>query len=356
MTSYEEEWAEWDRKARSHYETPERGWTTIREEREKMKVSPSKSTLPEIPDDPAVTFTPEEVSEHIRVSTRKIPSQKHKRAVSDARRQAYTAKLLENAEKEEKNEEKRKQKELAAAARKGRRQGMTFKSKVKDTVNYTTDRAKSKLRKIKSEKPIEIVDEVLEAARKKGYDAHKKDQRAREIVKAEKQGRRDAMTFKSKVVEDTTNIAEKLEPVGKRVAKNVGKLMGEVKYTAKAAAKPHVKPARIATTKTTTTKPQAQRKPKPGPAVRKGTIGHRSGGLPVKSHKSGPGRRAGGLPVRSTKPGPGHKSNKGVLAARSGYKPGHKSNKPGPTNNIPKTATVNRQRSVNFAMRKRSRK
>jgi len=222
-------------------------------------------------------------------------------------------------------------------------------------------RIKSQIRKIKSEQPVEIVDEELEAARKKGYDAHKKDQRARELVKAEKQGRRDAMTFKSKVVEDTTNIAEKLEPVGKRVAKNVGKLMGEVKYTAKAAAKPPAKaPARIAakttTTKTTTTKPQTQKKEKPGPAVRKGTIGRHEGGLPVKSHKSGPGRRAGGLPVKSTKPGPGTRSKHGPVA-RSGYKPPHKSTKPAPTNNIPKaTAVVNRQRSVNFAMRKRSRK
>ena len=297
-------WEEWDKKARNHYETKEKGWTTIRDEREKMRYdTPSGRTI----------------------------------YVTD---EGFTT-------QEPKKEEPVEYEVTEAEPKKNR----TIKSRIK-----------SKLRKIKSEKPVEIVDVELEAARKKGYDAHMKDKRAREIVKAEKQGRREAMTFKSKVVEDVDTVTEKLEPVGKRVAKNVGKLLGEAKYTAKAAAKPPAKaPARIAakttTTKTTTVKPQAQRKEKPGPAVRKGTLGKHEGGLPVKSHKSGPGRRAGGLPVKSTKPGPGHKSNKPAPVARSGYKPGHKSNKPTPTNNIPKaTAVVNRQRSVNFAMRKRSRK
>lgn len=214
-------------------------------------------------------------------------------------------------------------------------------------------RIKSKLRKIVSETPVvtEVVDEEMEAARKKGYDAHMKDKRGRELVKAEKQGRREAMTVKSKIIEDVGTVAEKLEPVGKRVAKNVGKLLGEAKYTTKAAARA---PARI-TTKTTTTKPQTVRKAKPGPAVRKGTIGKHEGGLPVKSHKSGPGRHDGGLPVKSTKAGPGVRSKHGPIA-RSGYKPPHKSYKSAPTNNIPKTATVNKQRSINFEMKKRSRK
>lgn len=282
-------WEEWDRKARSHYETTESGYTTRREE----KMIVDKSTDVTTPSGNRIRQTP-------------------------------SGKRLSEIYEQVPNET-----EIPA-------KGRTIKSKIK-----------SKLKKMRSEQPIvvEVVDEEMEAAHQKGYDAHMKDKRARDITKAEKKGRREAMTFKSKVVADATTVAEKLEPVGKRVAKNVGKLLGEAKYTAKAAARA---PARAAVKpKTTTVKPKTTtvRKAKPGPAVRKGTIGRGEGWLPVKSKKDGPGRRVEALGVRS-KHGPENKPKGG---------PGHKSNKPTPTNNIPK-ATLNRQHSINFAMKKRSRK
>ncbi|HOW13509.1 hypothetical protein [Methanosarcina sp.] len=300
---------EWERRRQAHQETQERGWTTVREAREM-----------------------EDDSIPVIISPSGLKQQAHAKEVVE-----YEAVDIE------------------AAPKKGR----TIKSRIK-----------SKLRKIKSENPkIEIVDEEMEAARKKGYDAHMKEKRDKEIIKAEKQGRRDAMTFKSRRVDDAKKlqkgagiVAGKVKPVAKRVGKNAKGLARELAATPGQIAqtigqtaiemekvKQHAKKQAA---KTTTT----QRKEKPGPAVRKGTIGRHEGGLPVKSHKSGPGRRVGGLPVKSTKPGPGTRSKHGPVA-RSGYKPPHKSTKPAPTNNIPKaTAVVNRQRSVNFAMRKRSRK
>jgi membrane protein involved in colicin uptake len=340
MVDYEAKWAE----AFERNKSPrERGWTTAREEREKMRYdTPSGRTI-YITDEGFTTQEPEPVKDIVQ----ETPSQKHRKALSEARKQAYEAKEAENEQKRALSEEKRKQKELEAAAREGRRQGMGPISKIKDTAKH----AKSELKKIKPQK-VEIVDEELEAARKKGYDARVAEKRARQLVEAEEKGRRQAMTFKSKVRED-------VKPVAKRVAKNAkglarealntpGQIAQTIGQTAIEIEKQKtMRKAIAAKHKTTTTaKPQAQRKEKPGPAARKATLGRREGGLPVKSHKSGPGRRAGGLPVKSHKSGPGRRT--GGL----------------PTNNIPKTATVNKQRSVhvnkqrsvNFAMRKRSKK
>jgi len=300
-------------------------------------------------------FTTKEPEPVKDIIVQETPSKKRRKAISEAKKKAYEAKVVENEQKRALSEEKRYQKELAAAEREGRRQGMGPISKIKDTAKH----AKSEIKKLKPQK-VEIVDEELEAAKKKGYDARIAEKRQRELAKAEQQGRRDAMTFKSKVREDVKPVAKRVAKNAKGIAKELAATPGQIAQTIGQTAiemekvKQHAKKQAAKTT--TTTKPQTQRKEKPGPAVRKGTIGHRSGGLPVKSHKSGPGRRAGGLPVKSTKPGPGTRSKHGPVA-RSGYKPPHKSNKPAPTNNIPKaTAVVNRQRSVNFAMRKRSKK
>ena len=234
--------SEWERRRQAHQET-ERGYTTRREE--KMQIDESTDVV--------------------------TPSGNRIRQTPSGQRLFATPSGMKQGAEEV----------VEAVPKKGR----TIKSRIK-----------SKLRKIRSEQPETkpVVDEEIEAAKKKGYDAHMKDKRARDITKAEKQGRREAMTFKSKVVEDATTVAEKLEPVGKRVAKNVGKLMGEAKYTAKAAAKPRAAPR--ATTKpkaaVAATKPQPARKAKPGPVARHGTIGRREGGLPTKENKEGPGVRS----------------------------------------------------------------
>lgn len=314
-------WEEWDEKAENHRETKERGYTTRREEQEKLIVAdnPSGIHMPEPTPEPSPKKRT--VKSKIKSAIRKMRSDQ-----PSPKKPSPTKTIVVN----EPSPTKR-----------------TVKSKIR-----------SKINKMRSEHPVvpEVVDVELEAARKKGYDAHMKDKRAREVKKAEKKGRRDAMTFKSKVVEDVGTVADKLEPVGERVTKNVGKLLGEAKYTAKAAARaPARVPARIATTtKTTTAKPPAQKKAKPGPAVRKGTLGRRPGGLPVKENrdgpgvhsKHGPGRRVEALGVHS-KHGPENKPKGGPVA---------NTKKGAPVNNIPKTATVNKQRSVNFAMRARSKK
>lgn len=370
---------EWERRRQAHYETKERGWSTVRESKMILNdsndvVLPTGETVRQTPSGKRLsdTFKAEQVAEPV---TEPVPETPKKRTIKSQIKSKLRKSKIKSALRKIRSEQPvvvQETKEVAETPKKAAEtpnNGRTIKSRIK-----------SKLSKIKSEQPVvvaEVVDVEMEAARKKGYDAHMKDKRARELVKAEKQGRRDAMTFKSKRVDDTKKlikgaaiVAEKTKPAGKVVAKNVGKLMGEAKYTAKAAAKPKVAPPRIITP---AAKPQAQRAPKPGP-------GRREGGLPVRSHKSGPGRRTGGLPVKSTKPGPGHKSNKPGPGTKSGYHPGHKSTKPTIAvksgyhpghksakplaQNIPKTAVVNKQRSVhvnkqrsvNFAMRKRSKK
>lgn len=349
---------EWERRRQAHQETKERGWTTVREAREmeeeipviispsgKMTtpsgkkrpktpseealfMSPSKSKLPPVPESPSkIQYNIQEIQEvQVIQDTPKKRTMKSK----------IKSKLRKIKSEQPVKVESPKAETVAEDTPK---KGRTIKSKVK-----------SQLRKIKSEQPAEIVDVELEAARKKGYDAHMKDKRARELVKAEKQGRRDAMTFKSRRVDDAKKlkkgvdtVAEKLEPVGKRVAKNVGKLMGEAKYTAKAAAKPQAKPARIATT--TTTKPQAQRKEKPKLATQKGTLGRREGGYPAKQNRDGPGRRQETFGVKS-KHGPTNNRPNAKL---------HRSAQPLPQN-IPKSTHLGQKKSINFAMRARSKK
>lgn len=302
-------WEEWDEKVENNRSPIERGYTTRREEKLIVADNPSGIHMPEPEPSPKKRTVKSKIKSAIRKMRSEQPS---------PTRPSPTKTIEVVNEPSPKNR--------------------TVKSKIK-----------SKINKMRSEYPVvaEVVDAEMEAARKKGYDAHIKSKRTREIKKAEAKGRRDAMGTKSKIVADAGTVAEKLEPVGKRVAKNVGKLLGEAKYTAKVAARAPARAAVKPKATVTTVKPQTVRKAKPGPAARKGTIGRREGGLPTKANKEGPGRREGGIPVKSHKDGPGVHSKHG---------PGHKSNKPAPTNNIPKTATINKQRSVNFAMKKRSHK
>lgn len=96
-------------------------------------------------------------------------------------------------------------------------------------------------------------------------------------------------------------------------------------------------------------------KPKGGPGRKQGTLG--------TGNKGGPGVRREVLGVRSKK-GPTNNANKGGPKRRSGYKPPVNVEKAGPGTNTNKGAPtvrsgykpVGKRRSVNFAMRKRSRR